>query len=53
MKINSFDNLIKYITKYKNNPKKMSNIKENFKEYLVLCNEQNIMFFINQLKSIE
>jgi hypothetical protein len=52
MKINSFDNLIKYITKYKNNAKKMSNIKENFKEYLEICNEQNIKLFINQLKSI-
>lgn len=52
MKIRSFDNLMQYIQKYKNNPKKMSNIKANFEEYLDLCNEQNIMFFINELKTI-
>ena len=43
MKINSFDNLIKYITKYKNNPKKMSNIKENFKEFRIRKSTLRIM----------
>lgn len=52
MKIRSFDNLMKYITKHKNNVRKITNIKRNFKEYLELCNEQNIMLFINQVKAI-
>lgn len=52
MKINNFENLMKYIAKYKNNVRKMINIKENFKEYLELCNEENIMLFINQVKII-
>lgn len=52
MKINNFDDLMKYIIKYKNNTKKMSKIKENFKQYLELCNKQNIMLFINQVKKI-
>ena len=52
MKINNFDDLIKYITKYKDNAKKMSKIKKNFKKYLELCNSENIMLFINQVKKI-
>ena len=52
MKINNFDDLTKYITKYKDNAKKMSKIKKNFKEYLELCNSENIMLFINQVKKI-
>lgn len=52
MKISSFENIMKYITKYRNNPKKIYKLKENFIEYLDLCNEQNIMDFINEIKSI-
>ena len=52
MKINNSDDLIKYITKYKDNAKKMSKIKKNFKKYLELCNAENIMLFINQVKKI-
>lgn len=52
MKISSFENIMKYISKYRNNPKKIYKLKENFIEYLDLCNEQNIMDFINEIKSI-
>ncbi len=52
MKINNFDDLIKYITKYKDNAKKMSKIKKNFKQYIELCDEENIVLFINQVKKI-
>ncbi len=52
MKISSFEDLMKYIKKYRNSPKKMSNIKKNFTEYLELCSEQNIMLFINDIKSM-
>ena len=50
MKISSFENIMKYITKYRNNPKKIYKLKENFIEYLDLCNEQNIMDFILEEK---
>lgn len=52
MKISSFEDILKYISKYRNNPKKIYKLKENFIEYLDLCNEQNIMDFINEIKSI-
>lgn len=52
MKINSFENLMKYISKYRSNPKKISKVKDKFNEYLNLCNEQNIIDYINALKSI-
>ena len=52
MKINSFENLMKYISKYKSTPKKISKVKDKFNEYLNLCNEQNIIDYINALKSI-
>ena len=52
MKINSFENLMKYISKYKSTPKKISKVKDKFNEYLNLCNEQNIIDYINELKSI-
>lgn len=52
MKISSFEDMMKYISKYRNNPKKIYKLKENFIEYLDLCNEQNIMDFINEIKSI-
>lgn len=52
MKIKSYEDLMKYVNKYKNNSRKIINLKENFMEYLDLCNEQNIMSFINELKSI-
>ena len=46
MKINSFENLMKYISKYRSNPKKISKIKDKFNEYLDLCTEQNIIYYI-------
>lgn len=52
MKINSFENLIKYISKYRSSPKKISKIKDKFNEYLDLCTEQNIIDYINELKNI-
>lgn len=52
MKISSFEDIMKYISKYRNNPKKIYKLKENFIEYLDLCNEQNIVDFINEIKSI-
>lgn len=52
MKISSFEDIMKYISKYRNNPKKIYKLKENFIEYLDLCNEQNIIDFINEIKSI-
>ena len=52
MKINSFENLMKYISKYRSNPKKISKVKDKFNEYLNLCNEQNIIDYINELKNI-
>lgn len=52
MRIRSFEYLMKYLEKYKNNPQKMSKIKENFIEYLSLCNQQNIMIFISKIKNI-
>lgn len=52
MKIRSFEDLIKYISKYQNNYKKISKIKGNFAEYLNLCDERNIIDFINKIKSI-
>ena len=52
MKINSFENLMKYISKYRSNPKKISKIKDKFNEYLDLCTEQNIIDYINELKNI-
>ena len=48
MKINSFENLMKYISKYKSTPKKISKVKDKFNEYLNLCNEQNIIDYINE-----
>ena len=52
MKINSFEDILKYISKYRNNSKKIYKLRENLIEYLDLCNEQNIMDFINEIKSI-
>lgn len=52
MKINSFENLMKYISKYRSSPKKISKIKDKFNEYLDLCTEQNIIDYINELKNI-
>ena len=52
MKISSFEDLMKYISKYRNNPKKISKIKDNFNEYIDLCNEQNIIDCINEIKNI-
>jgi hypothetical protein len=52
MKITSFEDLMKYIEKYRNNPKRMSKIKKNFTEYIELCSEQNIMIFINEIRNI-
>lgn len=52
MKISSFEDIMKYISKYRNNPKKISKLKENFTEYLDLCNEQNIIALINEIKNI-
>lgn len=52
MKITSFEDLMKYINKYRNKPKRISKIKKNFTEYIKLCSEQNIMFFINEIKDI-
>ena len=52
MKITSFEDLMKYIEKYRNNPKRMSKIKKNFTEYIELCSEQNIMIFINEYELI-
>lgn len=52
MKINSFENLMKYISKYRSNPKRISKIKDKFNEYLDLCTEQNIIDYINELKNI-
>lgn len=53
MKISSFEDLMKYISRYRNNPKKILKLKENFTEYLDLCNEQNIINYINEIKSIK
>ena len=52
MKITSFEDLMKYIEKYRNNPKRMSKIKKKFTEYIELCSEQNIMIFINEIRNI-
>lgn len=52
MKIKSFEDIMRYIDKYRDNPKKISKIKDNFAEYLELCNEQNIMFLIKEIHSI-
>lgn len=52
MRINNFESLMKYISKYKNNPKKMVKIKENFDKYLDMCNEQSVIFFINQIRDV-
>lgn len=52
MKISSFEDLMKYISRYRNNPKKISKIKDNFNEYIDLCNEQNIIDCINEIKNI-
>ena len=52
MKISSVEDILKYISKYRNNSKKIYKLKENFIEYLDSCNEQNIMDFINEIKSI-
>ena len=52
MKIKSFEDIMKYIAKYRDNPKKISKIKDNFIEYLELCNEQNIIFLIKEIQSI-
>lgn len=52
MKIKSFEDIMKYIDKYRNNPKKILKLKENFTEYLKLCSEQNIMLLINEIQSI-
>ena len=52
MKINNYDNLIKYVQKYRNQPKKISKIKQNFSKYIELCNQQNVIFFINEIKNI-
>ena len=53
MKITSFEDLMKYINKYRNKPKRISKIKKNFTEYIKLCSEQNIMFFINEIKDFK
>ena len=52
MKVRSFEELIEYIDKYKNNSKKMSKIEENFSKYLSLCSQENIMIFIDKIKNI-
>lgn len=52
MKIKNFEDLMKYISKYKNNPQRISEIKENFTEYLGLCTKQNIMIFIDEIKNV-
>ena len=52
MKITSFEDLMKYINKYRNKPKRISKIKKNFTEYIELCSEQNIMIFINEIRNI-
>lgn len=52
MRINSYNDLIKNVQKYKNEPKKIAKTKQNFSEYLQLCDEQNIMNFINEIKNI-
>ena len=52
MKISSFEDLMKYISRYRNKPNKISKIKDNFNEYLDLCNEKNIIDYINEIKSI-
>ena len=43
---------MKYISKYRSSPKKISKIKDKFNEYLDLCTEQNIIDYINELKNI-
>lgn len=52
MKIKGFNDIIKYIDRYRNNPKKISKFKERFREYLGLCNKQNIMIFITEILRI-
>lgn len=52
MKIKSFEDIMRYIDKYRDNPKKISKIKDNFEEYLELCNKQNIIFLIKEIQSI-
>ena len=52
MRIRNFEDLMKYLGKYKNNPKKISKFKENFAEYLSLCSQENIIIFIEELKNI-
>lgn len=52
MQIKSFEDIMRYIDKYRNNPKKILKLKERFTEYLDLCNEQNIMILINEIQSI-
>lgn len=52
MRIRNFEDLMKYLDKYENNPKKMSKIKKNFTEYLLLCGQENIMMFIDKIKNI-
>ena len=52
MRIRNFEDLMKYLDKYKNSPQKLSKIKENFTEYLSLCSQENIMIFIDEIKNI-
>lgn len=51
-KIDNFENLINYIKIYRNNEKKMLKIRRNFSKYIDLCNNNNFIFFINEIKDI-
>ena len=52
IKIDSFENLINYIKIYRNNEKKMLKIRRNFSKYIDLCDNNNFIFFINEIKDI-
>lgn len=52
MKIDSFEKLINYIKIYRNNEKKILKIKRNFSKYIDLCDNNNFIFFINEIKDI-
>lgn len=52
LKIDNFENLINYIKIYRNNEKKMLKIRRNFSKYIDLCNNNNFIFFINEIKDI-
>ena len=51
-KIDNFENLINYIKIYRNNEKKMLKIRRNFSKYIDLCDNNNFIFFINEIKDI-